>query len=118
MRRAWVVGLGVIALALSPSAPSAANSSPELRLADRSPLTIDGRGFKPGERVRVTVHAAGVLRGKTASARRSGRFGVRFADLTLGPCTGFRVAAKGSLGSRAKLNPPPLPTCLPVVNPR
>jgi len=114
MKLAGIVVSALIGLALGASAPSAVNLPPRLRLVDRSPFTVDGRSFNPSERVRVTVSASGVVERKTVRTSRPGSFRAVFAGLTLGPCTGFRVSASGSRGSRAKLSPPPLPACMPA----
>jgi hypothetical protein len=59
------------------------------------PLVISGRGFKPGERVRVT--GAGT---KRTTATRAGRFTVRMGTPR---CDGFTIVARGSAGSRGTL---------------
>jgi hypothetical protein len=117
VRFAGVPVAGLIAFAVSSSALSFAQVSPRLQLVDRSPVTIAGRGFKPTEQVRITVAAQGVVEKKTVRASSSGRFRVIFNDLRLGFCTGLHVSATGARGSRAKLSPPQLPACLPVISP-
>jgi hypothetical protein len=115
MRKVALVAVVLAVSLLASTAASGRMFRAGLRLVDRSPLTVEGRSFKAAERVRVTVSASGVVERKTIRASRSGSFRAVFTDLTLGPCTGFRVSAAGSGGSRAKLNPPPLPACIAAI---
>jgi hypothetical protein len=75
------------------------------------PVTVAGRGFLAGERVRVVLYAKRIA-SRTVVASRKGRFLVRY-PLALGDCTGVRVVAKGDRGSRASYaitltcDPPP-----------
>jgi hypothetical protein len=63
------------------------------------PLTIQGRGFKAGERVSVRVSGAG---SKSVAATRRGGFVARFPSQ--GSCPSLSITAVGSKGSRASLN--------------
>src|SRR6476619_2242163 len=65
-----------------------------------APLRLRGTGFRPRERVRVTVTpsaAAPIVRRVRANGR--GRFAIAVGGVE--PCGGVEAAAKGSRGSRA-----------------
>lgn len=79
----------------SPVAASRAN----LTVMSMQPLSISGRGFKSGERVRVST---GTGR-KSVTASSTGRFLVRFAAAR---CAAGAIVAVGSKGSRAVTRPP------------
>lgn len=83
-----------------------AEPRPTLKLKDLSPLTVEGRGFGPRERVVLSASALGAQRARTARATRDGRFVVRFT-LRLGRCAELTVRARGSLGHRAILQVEP-----------
>jgi hypothetical protein len=85
--------LGVVA------AGARAQASPAVAITSMRPVTVAGRGFVPGERVRVVVYAK-QTQVRTAVASKRGRFLVRF-PMAVGQCTSIRVAAKGNHGSRA-----------------
>ncbi len=71
---------------------------PRLLVAELYPLTVNGVGFKPRERVTVTLD--GGKRGtRRVQASRQGRFTVRF-PVRLGRCATVTVRAIGSRGSR------------------
>ena len=85
----------------APSTPlpkgTASNGRASLSLTSLRPLTVMGRGFKSGERVRVS--GAGL---KMAVASRRGGFTVRMSYHD--PCASLTITAVGSKGSRASLN--------------
>jgi hypothetical protein len=85
----------------APSTPlpkgTTSNGRASLSLRSLQPLTVLGRGFKSGERVRVS--GAGV---KRVVASRRGGFAVRMAYQD--PCASLSITAVGSRGSRASLN--------------
>jgi hypothetical protein len=85
----------------APSTPlpkgTTSNGRASLSLRSLRPLTVLGRGFKAGERVRVS--GAGV---KRVVASRRGGFAVRMAYQD--PCASLSITAVGSKGSRASLN--------------
>ena len=105
-------------LAAAPAAAAPA-AVPSLRIADTSPLVVQGRHFRAGERVRVTLVAPALeLRlPRRVTASPTGRFTVRFDRPRPGPCLGFTVTAVGSGGSRAVVKRPPLPACMPASSP-
>ncbi len=58
-------------------------------------MTVAGRAFKPGERVRLSADG----RRKTVTAGARGGFKVVFPEANV--CNGFVAVARGSKGSRA-----------------
>ena len=83
-----------------------AEPRPVLKLNDLAPVTVEGRGFAPRERVVLTVSALGAQRARTVLASRDGRFRSRFT-LRLGRCAELTVRARGSRGHRAILQVEP-----------
>ena len=99
--RTALVTAAVLALAVAvPAAPgqgtTAARAS--LRVVSVSPLTLVGSGFRPSERVVVTLLMRGGPATKAVSTR-TGRFVVRFRRSA--PCGLVVARATGSAGSRA-----------------
>jgi hypothetical protein len=116
--RAWhpevvhrLAAIAVLALALAGTGTAATGAS--LRLATMKPLVVDGRQFKPQERVllKLTAGRTGIVRHALASS--TGTFRASFGPVTLGSCSGFAVRAIGSGGSVALLKRTPLPACMP-----
>jgi hypothetical protein len=93
--------LGVL---IAPLAPAASESTrPALRVLDKAPLILRGTGFKPAERVKVTVVTQPAQLVRRSSTSRFGTFVVRF-DTTVDPCYGARAAAAvGMRGSKASI---------------
>jgi len=73
---------------------------------DASPVAFRGLGFKPHERVRVSVYA-GERAAKRVAAGARGGFVVRFAGLDPNACAGFGAVAVGNQGSRASFKRAP-----------
>jgi hypothetical protein len=94
-------------------AMTAEQRSPTLRLVDRQPLVVRGAGFRPNERVSVTVSAdeESATRRLRASAR--GVFSASFARMALHPCDGLFASAVGASGNRATLKLKAQPQCPP-----
>jgi hypothetical protein len=74
-----------------------------LRILGLRPLELLGEGFRPEEKVRLTVSlgrdASAAL---TVPASGAGAFTVRFPELRVDRCAGtLRVEAAGAAGSRA-----------------
>jgi hypothetical protein len=115
VRRSGTILLALLVLVLA--TPAGATARPGLRVVNKgSGLAIAGRGFKAMERVHVKVATRSVSTSKRVRAGRRGRFTVRF-HLPFGGCgPGYVVIARGSLGSRARLElaPPPCPPPSPV----
>jgi hypothetical protein len=84
----------------APSAPAPA-AKPALTPLSQQPLSVRGRGFRPGEHVRF---AASGLQSQTveADADDSGAFTATFKHLKA--CDSVTVTATGSKGSRAEFN--------------
>lgn len=85
----------------APSTPlpkgTTSNGRASLSLRSLRPLTVMGRGFKTGERVRVSGAGS-----RMVVASRRGGFAVRMAYQD--PCASLTITAVGSKGSRASLN--------------
>jgi len=100
---AAVLAALVLGLATDAHAISALTGRPVLKLAGTAPLGIVGRGFAPGEVVRL-VAVMGEQRGaRTAIASARGFWRIRF-ELRVPRCAEVTVRAVGSLGSRAVLH--------------
>lgn len=93
-------------------------SAASLRLADGSPVTLVGRGFGPGEAVRLTVRMGERLAVRRVTAGTRGGIRVVLRTWTYDRCTGLRVLAAGSFGHRAGLRLVPIyEACPPPVAP-
>jgi hypothetical protein len=99
-----LVAAAVLAVATLASARAA--TRPALRLMDASPVAFRGVGFKPHERVHVSVYAGGRAAKRVAAGVRGG-FIVRFAGLDPNACSGFFASAVGNEGSRASFKRAP-----------
>jgi hypothetical protein len=75
-------------------------TKPTLRIADTTPLAVQGVHFRSAERVTVVVASNG-RHAKVVRASQLGRFVVRFASVNPDVCNGFVVTATGNRGSRA-----------------
>jgi hypothetical protein len=107
---------GVTATAVAMALPSG-SSGESLRLADRSPLTVAGRGFGARERVRVRLDVAGDRAVRRVRASRAGSIRVAFTGITFDRCLGLDVLATGREGGRARLKRAPK-ACPPPLRPR
>jgi len=107
--------IAVLALVALPGARVEAASvkrSAALQLVSKQPVVLRGVRFVDDERVRVTVYSDGTRSVKRARAVNAGRFFVRFSDVFVDRCSGFRALAVGDEGSRAALKLPD-PACPP-----
>jgi hypothetical protein len=114
MRRAALAGAVAVALAASAvgqTATSVTSSQPEMRVVDRTPLTLRGTGFAAGERVRLVVRVPGLAQ-KRVTATRRGFFVAVFSRAGYNRCSGLTAFAIGSRGNRARLLLP-APACPP-----
>jgi hypothetical protein len=105
-RRLALIAAGLaaaVAAAVVIALPSTASSQASLRVADRSPLKLAGRGFEADERVRIRVQVAGERTTRRVRASESGGFRAAFSGLHLEPCTAMTATATGGSGSRAKV---------------
>ena len=121
---ALIVLIACGATATSISADSSGKAY--LRLVDRDPLTVQGRSFKPLERVRVvasvpdsaeTMASASQIVRKTVRATATGSFRVAFSEITVDRCSLVRVTSVGARGSLAVLKMLPSPMCSPLQSP-
>jgi hypothetical protein len=90
---------------------ASANAPALLTLQARDPVTIRGVGFRPAERVRISLAQRGAL--KVVRAGRGGSFLVVFPSGGTSRCDLVRIVALGGSGSRATLKVLPSPACLP-----
>ena len=88
----------------------AEHAKPTLRLLDRSPVKVSGRGFVPRERIRVSV-IADTTHTRRVMAGASGTFTATVLQTALPRCEGLRILATGGAGSRAVLKVLPQPAC-------
>jgi hypothetical protein len=88
---------------------AAAFGHASLSVVDRQPVVLEGRGFHPLERVRVTLEIR-VTRVKDVRAGRAGSFRVTFLGTNVPHCGGMFARARGASGSFATLKIP-LPAC-------
>jgi hypothetical protein len=97
LRLAVVLFAGGLVLAASAAA------APTLRLVDRSPAVVEGRGFPGGGRVVVTVRAPSVRLTRSVVVPRGGTFRLRLPalDLTrsLRCATGVTISARAGTGA-------------------
>jgi hypothetical protein len=97
----WTVLALVLAVLGIVAPPSASSAAPSLRLVSQTPLTLRGTGFRPEERVRVTLTVRVLRAARTLRADALGRFTYRPARLiALDPCRGTIVVKAVGLSSR------------------
>ena len=103
MRRI-ALSFALLGVLIAPLTPAASQSTrPALRVLDKAPLILSGTGFKPAERVKVTVVTQPAQLVRRASASRFGTFRVQF-DTMVDPCYGARAArVVGTRGSKASI---------------
>lgn len=103
LRRALLLVSLLVAL-VAPLSPSASTSpQPALGVLDKAPLVLRGTGFKPADRVSVSVVTESGRLVRVTRASRFGTFVVRF-DTVVDACHGARAAtAIGRRGSRAAI---------------
>ena len=108
--RRWVALL-VTGAALAAGGGATASVHASLSLADRQPIVLKGRGFRPLERVRLTLETR-VRLVRDVRAGRNGSFAVTFLGTNVPHCGGMFARARGAAGSLATLKIP-LPACQP-----
>jgi hypothetical protein len=94
------LALTLTLFALIASTAVAATPRARLVVMTTSPVSVQGTGFRAGERVTVTL-MAGDTRRKAVTANAQGRFGVRFSGVSIQPCEGYFIRAEGRRGSLA-----------------
>ena len=126
--RTLVALIVLIACGVSATSISAGSSGKAyLRLVDRDPLTVQGRQFKPGERVRVVASlpesrqilasSGAEVERKTVRATATGSFRAVFPEISVDRCSLVRVTSVGARGSLAVLKVLPSPMCTPSQSP-
>jgi hypothetical protein len=110
-----VVGL-VTASALVASGPTfgATGAKATLHVVRLKPFTVRGSGFKPAERVTVTL-AGGPKGTAVGTANGSGTFTVTFSKAAVTACSAYVLHATGSVGSRATFTATLAPACRPTA---
>lgn len=109
VRALRIVGV-LAAVAAVPGASTAAIQQPLLRIADATPVTIQGRHFHAGERVRVVLRAESTYL-RTVRTNESGSFVVRFGAVYAELCTALQLRATGASGAVATLTRKRPPSC-------
>jgi len=102
MKRLFLIGTVLAAVVVAPG--GVARTHPTIDVTRVIPITVQGVGFKPGERVKLVVRSPGVYR-KTVTATRRGRFTAAFRRGS--KCASIHVLAMGNKGSRATAYVPP-----------
>jgi hypothetical protein len=82
------------------AAAAGATFKAQLTVPSRSPVVVQGTGFRPSERVTVTFTAKSTHR-KTVTASVRGKIRVAFPGLSIGYCDAFEARARGNRGSTA-----------------
>lgn len=102
MKRLFLIGTALAAVVAAPG--GVARTHPTVNVTRVIPITVQGSGFRAGERVKVVVRSPAVYR-KTVTATRRGRFTAAFRRGS--KCASIRVLATGNKGSRATAYVPP-----------
>jgi hypothetical protein len=102
MKRLFLIGTVLAAVVAAPG--GVARTHPTIHVTRIIPITVQGSGFKAGERVKLVARTPSVYR-KTVTATRRGRFTAIFGRGS--KCTSIRVLATGNKGSRATAYVPP-----------
>ena len=98
LRRVLVTGAAFLLLGASASAAA----HPVLSVKGRQTMTVTGRHFSAGERVRVSLSPAPRHGVRHVRASGRGTFKVTYHDVPGGPCDGYSIVAIGDRGSRAR----------------
>jgi hypothetical protein len=100
VRRLALILVTATVAGVATSSTTAMTTHAKLRLGDEAQMTFRGSGFRPGERVKVTV-VAGRRAVHWATTGTRGGFVVRFQGLYVNGCEGISAIAVGNRGSRA-----------------
>ncbi len=105
--------LCILVGALATAAPAAAAKA-TLRVVKLSPLTVRGAGFKPAERVTVTLSAgaAGTAKGTATAA---GVLTVSLPKAKVTACTPYTLRAVGTAGTRVTFKRTVAASCKPAA---
>jgi len=114
VRRALVAAVIVPTLAVGPAA-HATPAHPSLEVRTLHPFKVQGREFRPAERIRVSlVVSEGQIRHvRRVTANKSGAFVASFLGVQIGRCDAFVVAVRGNRGSKATLKRREVPADCP-----
>ena len=93
--------LSLVFFAVLPTA-GASTSAARITVVSRSPVAVQGSGFRASERVTVTVSVK-TTHTKIVTASRLGNFRATFWRVSIGNCQFYSARAKGSRGSTASL---------------
>jgi len=91
----------IAAALVAAQSASATQQRTRVMIVDESPLVVRGIGFKPAERVTVTVSHGKVVYRKAATASATGVVMARWKVAMATTCASTFVLAVGSEGSRA-----------------
>lgn len=105
--------LAVLFGAVATAAPAAATKA-SLRIVKLSPLTIRGSGFKPAERVTLTLSAGAAGRAK-GTATAAGVLTVSVPKAKVTACTPYTLRAVGSAGTRVTFKRTVRASCKPAA---
>jgi hypothetical protein len=105
--------LGILLAAMATVAPAAATKA-TVKILKLSPLTIRGSGFKPTERVTVTLSAGatGTARGTATAA---GIVTVSFPKAKVTACTAYTLRAVGAAGTKVTFKRTVTASCKPAA---
>ena len=105
--------LGILLGAIATVAP-AASAKATLKIVKLNPLTIRGSGFKPVERVTVTLSAGAAGRAK-GTATAAGVLTVSVPKAKVTACTPYTLRAVGSAGTRVTFKRTVGASCKPAA---
>jgi hypothetical protein len=112
---AGLLAVSAIVGIASATTDRATRSSPSLRMIDRNPATVAGRGFQAHRRVHVRLMVGHTL-SRRPLANRAGAFTVQFPTV-IDRCSGFTVTASQQNHPAVVLQAPPKPQCAPAGAP-
>jgi hypothetical protein len=105
--------LAVLAGSIATAAPAAAAKA-TVKIVKLSPLTIRGAGFKPAERVTVTL-SAGAAGSARATATAAGVVTVSLPKAKVTACTAYTLRAVGSAGTKVTFKRTVAASCKPAA---
>jgi hypothetical protein len=112
MLRAAAVAIATAAVCTASAGATA--TEPVLKVTGRTPLVIEGRGFNPGQLVRVTVQLRRLVVVRTPRADANGRFRTTVTRIQLAGaqrCAGGVVITARAGGAFVLWHPRGLPDC-------
>lgn len=105
--------LAILIGAVATAAPSAVTKA-TVKIVKLSPLTIRGSGFKPTERVTVTL-SAGAAGTARATATAAGVVTVSLRRAKVTACTAYTLRAVGSAGTKVTFKRTVAASCKPAA---